>query len=194
MEGGRTRERRWSLSFFTCCVWEDERGREEDTARKRLDNRSVRDRQTHTIQVFLIAAESHGTKTEWTGGEEYIYLTCLKTLGSSSKRGMEERKEVGRREEREEVGRTKEGGEKVEGRGGDKDTLFTHLFCDPTSQETIVTVFLMTVNSPVTVEVSKVVRKTWNLIRMDLGGGIHLTCLRTLCSKLAEQYNTIQLR
>ena len=47
--------------------------------------------------------------------------------------------------------------------------LFTHLFCDPTSQEAIVSVFLMTVNSPVTVEVSKVVWNTWNLTRMDLG-------------------------
>ena len=52
----------------------------------------------------------------------------------------------------------------------------------------------MTVNSPVTVEVSKVVWKTWktwNLTRMDLGGEIHLISLRTLCFKLAEQYNRI---
>ena len=56
--------------------------------------------------------------------------------------------------------------------GGDKD-LFTHLFCDPTSHATIVSVFLMTANSSLTAEVSKVVWK-------DLGGGIHLTCLMTL--------------
>ena len=52
----------------------------------------------------------------------------------------------------------------------------------------------MFLNSPVTVEVSNVIWKTWNLTRMDLGGGIHLTCLRALgpCSMLAEQYNRVR--
>ena len=57
----------------------------------------------------------------------------------------------------------------VEGEGRRKG--FTHLFCDPTSQETIVSVFLMTANSPVTVEVNTVVWKIWNLMRMDLEEG-----------------------
>ena len=51
----------------------------------------------------------------WGGGGgrrgEYIYLTCFKTLGSSSKRGMEK---GGRREGM------------VEGRGRDKDGFCSH--------------------------------------------------------------------
>ena len=76
----------------------------------------------------------------------------------------------------------------VEGRGGDKDSFCSH------TCSVIQPLRLKTVNSPVTVEVSKVVWKTWktwNLTRMDLRGGRHLTCLRTLCSKLTEQYNRV---
>ena len=76
-----------------------------------------------TISVHTIEPKKNGP---WGGGIQY--LTCLKTLGSSPKRGM---KEIGRREEWEREGGRREG--MVEGRGGDKDTLFTHLFCAPTS-------------------------------------------------------------
>ena len=72
-----------------------------------------------TLQLFLIVAESlwNLKRIDLGGGVgergEYIYLTCFKTLGSSSKRGMEK---VGRREEREKEGEEKEwwrGGEEI---------------------------------------------------------------------------------
>ena len=117
----------------------------------------------------------------WGGGEGRIHIS---NLLQDIRVFLQERDGEGREE-----GGAGEGGRRegmVEGRGRDKDSFCSHT-CDPTSQETIV--FLMTANSPVTVEVSKVIWKTWNLTRMDLGGGRHLTCLRTLCSKLVEQYN-----
>ena len=106
------------------------------------------------------------------GGEGRIHIS---NLLQDIRVFLQERDGEGREE-----GGAGEGGR----REGRRSRLFpfTHLCCDPTSRETIA--FLTTVNSPVTVEVSKVIWKTWNLTRMDLGEGIHLTCLRTLCSKL----------